>query len=241
MTSVGVTSLVTAWLLFCHITYKLVAWKIRDTRNQRGQLEQPARSSTNEAPIDLNMGLAEGHYYQAKGRKPDNSSNTSSSSAQQDAQSVKTNHNLRVEPDFRPSPSIRREKPPNPLLLLIYNLVLSDVMLSASYTNNAAWLAMDGIIVPSRTCTAQGWLVSFGCLTTSGFLFAIAIFSYLGIICGYKATTRDVMIACSVVWSLSIILSSLGPMVFDDATFYGRETTWVSRFPLCLPRRHPPD
>lgn len=243
MSSVGLTSLVTAGLLFCHITYKLVSWKIRDIKYQKQQLAQPGRSNTERNSIDLNMGLAEDHYYQAKGRKPsDSSDNTFPSAAQGNVDEGMGKAPDRVETGPQPSLSIHREKPPNPLLLLIYNLLLSDIVLSASYINDVIWLSIDGIIAPSPTCTAQGWVVSCGCLTTSGFLFAISIFSYLGIIRGYKATTRDIAIACSIVWTLSIILSSLGPIYFHDATFYGRETTWVSQKSLLLLReKHPAD
>lgn len=229
LTAVGMTSLVTAGLLFFHITYRLVCWKIRDIRNQKGQLGQPT-SLTQRNSVDLNLGLAEDHYYLAKNRKLENSIDTESPSAQQDDHSKETTSNTPTETIPQSSPSTHREKPPNPLLLLIYNLLMSDVVLSSSYACDIVWLRINGIIAPSTNCTVQGWIVSAGCLTTSGFLFAISIFSYLGIIRGYKATIRDVIIACSVVWSLSIILSSLGPMYFRDASYYGRETTWVSHF-----------
>lgn len=241
MVCAGLTSLLTAGLLFSHITYKLVRWKIRNIGNATKQLTQPIIPPTRKNSIDLNMGLAEGHYYQAKSQKTGDYSETGLSPAQQELHNASTAMNERTtESESHLSQSTRREKPPNPLLLLIYNLLLSDIALSASYANGVVWLAIDGIIAPSPTCIAQGWIVSFGCLTTSGFLFAISIFSYLGIIRGYKATTRDVVIACTTVWSLSIILSSLGPMYFRDATYYGRETTWVSRRTIpCSPAKRP--
>lgn len=229
LTSVGLTSLVTAGLLFFHITYRLVCWKIRDIRNQKGQPGQPVSLTAQRNSVDLNMGLAEDHYYQAKSRKLDSSIDTESPSTQQDDYRKETTVNTATENNIpQPSPSTRREKPPNPLLLLIYNLLLSDVVLSSSYACDIVWLRMNGIIAPSTNCTVQGWVVSAGCLTTSGFLFAISIFSYLGIIQGYKATVRDVIISCTIVWAMSIILSSLGPMYFHDSSYYGRETTWVS-------------
>ncbi|PSR76245.1 hypothetical protein BD289DRAFT_177401 [Coniella lustricola] len=118
------------------------------------------------------------------------------------------------------------ERPPNPLLLLIYNLLAADTFLSATYLHNSYWLKVDGIVTPSRICSSQGWFVSFGCLTTSGFLFIISVFSYLGIIRGYKATTRDVLIACACIWCASIFLASLGPMYYQEESFWGRETNW---------------
>lgn len=233
MAGMGVTSLVASSLLWLHITYRLILWKIRDIRFQKMQLEPPAAQQTN-APraIDLNLGLAENHYYQTRYNNSKNATDMPSSLGQKPPEQTDTVVSQVVDHgQSSRQTSTRREKPPNPLLLLIYNLILADVVLSLAYMNNISWLRMDGIIAKTSTCFAQGWTVSFGCLTTSAFLFAISIFSYAGIIRGYKAKSRDVGIACSIVWILSLLLASLGPMVVHDGTFYGRETNWVS---LCL-------
>lgn len=267
MACIGLTSLVTSSLLFAHITWSLVRWKIRDARSQKAAALALATTATSRSTpglarggsIDLSLGLAESHYYQATTRKPGGGDRSSSNIAltpttpQQpdfppsDVASTTTkggaSHATTVEdPDrhaaarsTRPSGSLRRNKPPNPLLLLIYNLLLADMILSASYACAVSWLVRDGIVAPSHTCSAQGWIVSFGCLTTSGSLFSIAVFSYLGIIRGYKATTRNVVVACVLIWTMSVVLASLGPMYFRNGRFYGRETTWVSFIPPVFP------
>lgn len=234
MASVGILSLVATGLLWFHITYKLILWKVRDVRYKKQQLEAPtAQPTTTTTAIDLNLGLVENHYYQARYNK--NVNDVPLPGGQKPLEQMDTVVSQVVEQAPSRSTSTRREKPPNPLLLLIYNLILADAILSASYTANVAWLSMDGIIAPSTTCTAQGWIVSVGCLCTSGFLFAISIFSYLGIIRGYKAKSRDVGIACTFVWVMSLILASLGPIIVRDGTFYGRETNWVGPFSITHP------
>lgn len=251
MAGTGLASLVAAGLLWLHITYRLIRWKIRDRRFQRQQREAPAgasarhpASTAHHQVIDLNLGLAESHYYQARYQNNNNNKNAHDMppplSQKQPLERTDTMiSQVAVEqgqggqPQYQSPTSTRREKPPNPLLLLIYNLILADVVLSASYMNNFSWLHQDGIIAPSRTCTAQGFIVSIGCLTTSGFLFAISVFSYLGIIRGYKAKSRDVGIACAFVWVMSLVLASVGLIFVRDSTFYGRETNWVS---CCLAR-----
>ncbi|CAN8100557.1 unnamed protein product [Discula destructiva] len=180
--------------------------------------------------IDLNLGLVEDHYYRAK-RTTAQGTEANDASATPPMQKVQRtgtsrSHDIEHEQVSSPASSARREKPPNPLLLLIYNLLAADMTLSAAYTTGIGWLAVDGIIAPSRICAAQGWIVSFGCLTTSGVLFAISILSYLNIIRGYKPTTRDVIIASTTIWTLSVLLSSIGPMYHQSLSFYGRETTW---------------
>lgn len=240
MATLGMISLVTASSLIAHITHKLILWKIRDSRNKRN-FERATGLAPKAGSIDLNMGLAEDHYYKTKTTRGDSKDPVLSPTPHEVLRSETTLANLKDDKEPAPAPSppssTGREKPPNPLLLLIYNLVLADITLSASYAADVAWLVMDGIIAPSATCSAQGWIVGFGCLTTSGFLLTISVFSYLGIIRGYKATTRDVIIACSVVWSLALLLASIGPMRFRDSSFYGRETAWVS---FCLGFQHVP-
>lgn len=271
MICIGMASLLTTTLLLVQITYSLVRWKLRDLRRQRLQDQERARStglSPAGPDVDLQLGLTEEHYYlyQATRGKPGlsssgggefNSNNTKYASTQREQEEELERTETALSSPTEPTPAARpcpvphhaggngrrrgREKPPNPLLLLIYNLLLADAALSAAYANDAVWLAMDAIVAPSPTCNAQGWIISFGCLTTSGFLFTISVFSYLGIIRGYKATQRDVLVACSTVWTMSIVLSTVGPISFHgDGSFYGRETNWVRLLPrVCKPHHHP--
>lgn len=204
--AVGGLSLITSGFLFVHITYKLILWKVRDLRSQKSD-NQVADTVTPEN-VDLSLGLSENHYYQTR----------------QKAGGV-TDMTLPRADTFL-STSTHRPKPPNPLLLLIYNLILGDIFLSVAYMNNVVWLAKDGMEVPSITCRVQGWNVSFGTLITSGFLFAIALFSYLGIIRGYKPSTAVVITACAFVWVFSIFLSSLGLIFFKVDDFFRRQTLW---------------
>lgn len=239
MVAVGMASLVATSLLFLHITYSLISWKLRDIRYQKGQTEKATKAASPQG-VDLQLGLTESQYYQTRRGKPEIDTEINFTTQ---GEVERTETALSNQADQTPSvlgtSSLRREKPPNPLLLLIYNLILADVGLSAAYANDATWLRIDGIITGTRTCEAQGWIISFGCVSTSGFLFTIAVFSYLGIIRGYKATQRDVLIASSVVWVASIVLPSIGPVAFHNHQagdpFYARETLWVSLSSARLP------
>lgn len=223
MLVLGMLSLVTTSLLFFHITYRLIAWKINDARSLDNTQTHRPTGSTSEAPVDLNLGLSETQYFQTRQKQP---------AAEDAAATTSTPASAPLGPltrrDTARSILSRRQKPPNPLLLLIYNLLFSDIALSAAYVNNAVWLHRDIIDVGSATCHAQGWIVSFGCLSTSGFLFTISIFSYLGIIRGHKPSTLVVVLACSAVWILSIFLASLGLLFINVNEYYQRQILWVS-------------
>lgn len=221
MLVLGTLSLVTTSLLILHITYRLILFKINDARPQEIQSHR-ATNSTSGAQVDLSLGLSEAQYFQTRQKL----------SAGDAAATTSTQASVPPDPltrrDTEHSVLSRRQKPPNPLLLLIYNLLLSDICLSAAYMNNAVWLHRDMIEVGSAACHAQGWIVSFGCLATSGFLFTISIFSYLGIIRGHKPTTGVVVTACAAVWGLSVFLSSLGLIFINVEDYYKRQVLWVS-------------
>lgn len=227
MLVLGMLSLVTTSLLFFHITYRLIRWKINDARPPQGIQPHRATNSTTEAQVDLSLGLSEAQYFQTRQKQ----------SASETAATSSTQAPVSLDPlarrDTGQTVVSRRQKPPNPLLLLIYNLLFSDICLSAAYVNNAVWLHRDMIEVGSTACHAQGWIVSFGCLATSGFLFTISIFSYLGIIRGRKPTTFVVVSACAAVWILSIFLASLGLFFIDIDKYYKRQVLWVSASKTC--------
>ncbi|POS69125.1 integral membrane protein [Diaporthe helianthi] len=222
MLALGVLSLVTTSLLVLHITCRLIRWKLNDARPSQEIQPHRVTNSTTDAHIDLSLGLSEAQYFQTRQKQ----------AAVEAAVTASTQEpvSVHVDPlsrrDTGQTALSHRPKPPNPLLLLIYNLLLSDICLSAAYMNNAVWLQRDMVEVGSAACHAQGWIVSFGCLATSGFLFTISIFSYLGIIRGRKPTTSVVVTACAVVWVLSILIPSLGLFFVDVDEFYRRQVLW---------------
>lgn len=208
--AVGSVSLITSSLLFLHITYKLILWKVNDSQLKKS--EKAAKIAATE-DVDLSLGLSENQYYQTRQKARGGTATTLPTGP------------LSRSDTFR-STTVRRQRPPNPLLLLIYNLILSDIFLSMCYMNNAVWLSKDMVEVATKTCRAQGWNISFGTLVTSGFLFAISLFSYGGIIRGYFPSTRVVILACTLVWVSSIFLSSLGLIFVNTDDLFRRETLW---------------
>lgn len=221
MLVLGSLSLLTTSLLFLHITYRLILFKIHNARTQEIHSHRAANSSGG-TQVDLSLGLSEAQYFQTRQKQ----------SAGDAAATTSTQAPMAADPltrrDTEHSVISRRQKPPNPLLLLIYNLLFSDIWLAAAYMNNAVWLYRDMIEVGSTACHAQGWIISFGCLATSGFLFTISIFSYLGIIRGHKPTTGLVVTACTAVWVLSVLLASLGLFFVNVEDYYKRQILWVS-------------
>jgi hypothetical protein len=224
MAVLGTVSLASSSILWLHITYKLCTWKLRQNSEQRRERERGREGNKQpetrqeEVEVDLNLGLTEDHYRQAKrmgGNQPRSASV---------APSTNTNHSARDNSAVR-SPS--RHKPPNPLLIMIYNLLLADITLSACYMGSYRWLGIDAILVPSWTCKFQGWTVSFSLETTSAFLCAMSIYTYLSIVKGYKPGTRIILVTIFTIWIAAIVLSCLGPLLNDSDEFYARHLLGV--------------
>lgn len=201
----GILSTLTASLLWAHMAYRLCVWKVEDKKAAAKAAAAAAEG------VDLSLGLPSTAYRQAK-NVPSSRSHSRGPSLTRTAGSSTL--------------SSTQSNAPNPLLILIHNLILADVMLSACFLENATWLRLDAILVGSSYCHAQGWLVSLGCLSSSQFLASMAMYTYMAIIRGYKPGGRFVMANIVGVWVISLLLTCIGPLAAKTDLF-GRNLLWV--------------
>lgn len=215
MAVVGTLSMVFSSCLFVHITYRLVTlwWTERESKRRE-----------EAAGVDLSLGLSERHYLQTK------AGGSSRPSPNQNAAGVSGDTS---------APVFKKRKAPNPLLILIYNLIFADVGFSAAYMANFVWLGNDAIIVGSATCNVQGWLVSFGCLISSAFLVTLATYTYFIVIKGWRASSKLTVIHSVIIWALSILVTCLGVMFTRGEHYFVRQQFWV-RFPASFSEMHNP-
>jgi hypothetical protein len=203
MSITGMISLVSSFCLFVHITYRLMAL---------GLSERQAKVHDQETGVDLSLGLSESHYVQTK---------TGRSSRRSPSQTTIDTSGGNV------ALSASNPKTPNPLLILIYNFILADVGFSATYTANFIWLTEDAIVVGSPTCNFQGWMVSFGCLISSGFLVTLATYTYFIVIRGWRVTSRLAVLHSIVLWVVSAFVTCLGFMFPRKVHYFDRQQFWV--------------
>lgn len=121
---------------------------------------------------------------------------------------------------------------PNQFLVLIYNLLLADILQSAAFSLNAAWLIQNGIMVDTATCFTQGLLVSVGDLASSVFITAVAIHSYLSIVKGYQPRDKVLYFVIFGLWSFILLMSTLPVAATRNGAAHGgffvRAVAWVS-------------
>jgi len=211
---VGIISLVSSTLLFLHITYKLIRLELRNRR---------ARQKAAPQGVDLTLGLSEEHYTKTKTTaKPI----STALPAVQSPEATTEQHQEDSEAG-QPRRKRRQHRAANPLLVLIYNLILADISLSGTYAANIVWLKEDAVIIDSVTCRAQGWLVSFGCVISSAFLLVLSVYTYAIVIKGRRPSSRSTVAVCVTVWVVSIILACAGPIVSGKEHFFARQQFWV--------------
>lgn len=211
---VGTISLVSSALLFLHITYKLIRLELRNWR---------ARQQAVPQGVDLTLGLSEEHYTKTKTTARPIST---ALPVTQSSEATTDQHHEDSETG-RPRPKKRKHKAANPLLVLIYNLILADISLSGTYTANIVWLKEDAIDIDSVTCRAQGWLVSFGCIISSAFLLVLAVYTYAIVIKGQRPSSRSTIAVCVTIWATSIIIACVGPVFTGKERFFARQQFWV--------------
>lgn len=130
-----------------------------------------------------------------------------------------------------------RKKPyPNQFLVLIYNLLLADLHQAAAFLLNVVWVRQNGIEVRTQACFLQGWLVSTGDLSSSCFITAIAVHTYLAIVWNYKPPQRLLYLTIVSLWVFDYMMAILGPVTThngkENGGFYVRAAAWVSALPL---------
>lgn len=159
--------------------------------------------------VDLSLGLAERHF-----------TRTTDDGAQ--------NRRRRTSKE-------KEKKPyPNQFLVLIYNLLLADLHQAGAFLLNGVWARKNSIEVQNPACFLQGWLVSTGDLSSSCFITAIAVHTYLAIVWNYRPPQRLLYLTIVGLWIFDYTLAILGPVTTNNGAkqggFYVRAAAWVSSF-----------
>ena len=113
----------------------------------------------------------------------------------------------------------------NQFLILIFNLVLADIQQSVAFLLNAQWLRDNAITISTSTCWAQGWFVSTGDLGSGLFTLAIAMHSFLDIVCNYRLGNKAFLGTIAALWTFDYALAIIG-IGMHPTNFYSRAGAW---------------
>ena len=129
-------------------------------------------------------------------------------------------------------PNIRRRyQGYNPLLVLIYMLLIADIIQSTSFIPNLVWVDRNAIRVRSESCWVQGWLRSQGDVASAIFAAAVSINTYLLVVHRYTMPSKALRLIVASVWSFSFIIVAAGVWASNNGRGHGgyfvRVDTWV--------------
>ncbi|KAK3306857.1 G protein-coupled glucose receptor regulating Gpa2-domain-containing protein [Chaetomium strumarium] len=162
---------------------------------------QNAAQRSAPPPVDLSLGLAERHLM---------------------------GEDIKHPPP--PSTAQRKKTYPNQFLVLVYNLLLADLHQAAAFLLNVVWVGDNGITVRTSACWAQGWLVSTGDLSSSLFITAIAVHTYLAVVWRYTPPQLAVYATIIGLWVFNYLMAVLGIAITDNGKvaggFYVRAAAW---------------
>lgn len=126
------------------------------------------------------------------------------------------------------SSSLSAEVATNPFLLLIYNLLLSDMIQAASFLLSFSWLRYDATYSGSVTCWLQGWLAMTGKLSASACLVFASGLTYMTVVRGYRASPRALYISIATVWLFTYAIAGAGVAITHNGRGRGGWFTWTN-------------
>ncbi|KAI5781247.1 integral membrane protein [Geopyxis carbonaria] len=113
----------------------------------------------------------------------------------------------------------------NQSLILILNLFLADIQQALSFTLSVHWAYKQAILAPTAACTAQGWLIQMGDLSSGLFSLAIALQTFHFLVLSRHLPYRYIVVCVCSIWIFSVILSIAGPLRWG-LPFFVRAGVW---------------
>ncbi|KAJ4184158.1 hypothetical protein NW755_009164 [Fusarium falciforme] len=173
-------SFLLASTLFLYLTYKLLAWHIQ----KKTRADNIARNIPDPQPV-TDFTYQEGPF------GPQGQSSRAVHG--QSADRIKAAGN----------------NPPNQFLILVFNLIIADMHQGAAFLLSVTWIQRGGIFINTPTCFVQGLFDSNGDLSSSLFITAIAVHTYLSVVKDYRPPQRILYAVIVAIWifvySLAII------------------------------------
>jgi hypothetical protein len=107
----------------------------------------------------------------------------------------------------------------NQYVLLFLNLAFADLCQAAAFLISFYWIAKDAILAPTSACTAQGFLLHLGDVSSAFFVLAIAIHTYWTAVMSRRVPYRIFGCILVILWLGVIFLTVLGLAIHKDLYF----------------------
>lgn len=196
-------SFLLASTLFLYLTYKLLAWHIQ----KKNRADNIARNIPDPEPV-ADFTYQEGPF------GPQGQSSRAVHG--QSAERIKAAGN----------------NPPNQFLILVFNLIIADMHQGAAFLLSVTWIQRGGIFIDTPTCFVQGLFDSNGDLSSSLFITAIAVHTYLSVVRDYRPPQRVLYAVIIGIWIFVYSLAIIPLLATNNGRnvggYYVRAGPWVS-------------
>ncbi|KAM0719449.1 hypothetical protein Q7P37_005354 [Cladosporium fusiforme] len=113
----------------------------------------------------------------------------------------------------------------NQYVLLFLNLVFADLLQAASFLVSFYWVAKDAILAPTPGCSAQGFILHLGDISSAFFVLAIALHTYWTAVMSRRIPYRIFGITIICLWLAAIFLTVIGLAIHQE-TYFVRAGAW---------------
>lgn len=113
----------------------------------------------------------------------------------------------------------------NQYVLLFLNLVLADLFQAASFLVSFYWIAKDAILAPTPGCSAQGFFLHLGDVSSAFFVLAIAIHTYWTAVMSRRVPYRIFTCIILIIWAAAIFLTVIG-LAIHPHDYFVRAGSW---------------
>ncbi|KAF2207543.1 hypothetical protein CERZMDRAFT_50916, partial [Cercospora zeae-maydis SCOH1-5] len=110
-------------------------------------------------------------------------------------------------------------------LILFINLLFADLQQALGFVLNIRWLAENGIVALSTSCSTQGWLLNAGDVSSCLFTLAIACHLFGDIIFDYRLSRTPFLVSVAGIWAFSFFLAIIG-IIIHPHDFFMRAGMW---------------
>lgn len=113
----------------------------------------------------------------------------------------------------------------NQYVMLFMNLILADLCQATAFVISFYWLGKNAILAPTATCTAQGFLLHFGDVSSAFFVLCIALHTFITAARGIRLAYSTFTLAISFAWLAALLLTIIGLAIHKE-TYFVRAGAW---------------
>jgi len=104
----------------------------------------------------------------------------------------------------------------NQVLVLIYNLLIADLQQAIAFVISFYWLWHNKLVGPHPMCTAQGWFIQIGDVSSGLWVLSIGLHTFINLVMRKQVPMQAFIAWAVTIWVFCIIVSATGPIKYKE-------------------------